>query len=389
MLTIRLAVKNILGAGWRTWLNVVVLSIAFVAIIGVQGVYEGMSRRAIDAMIQMQLGTGQFWHPNYDPYDPFALKDSHAEIPAALDTAVADGNAVPILISQGVVYLKGRMQSVLLKGIPPGQTILKLPTRALSSNSEISAVIGSRMAASLDVQTGDYITVRWRDAEGTFDAADVRIAAVMETTVSAVDNNQIWLALDQLRSMLDMPGQATLVVRGQEIDHLRSAGDWVFRDIDCLTQEIQELVQVKTVSMTIIYTLLMAMALLAIFDTQILSLWHRRREMGTLMALGMTRGKLIQLFTLEGALHALLAILVGAVYGIPLLTWFSYHGFSMPDYAQDAGFAIGEKIFPEYGAGLVIGTTLLVLVSVTVISYLPTRRIADLEPTDALRGRMS
>ena len=348
-----------------------------------------MSRRAIDAMIQMQLGAGQFWHPAYDPYDPFALQDAHGEIPAVLDTAVADGKAVPILISQGVVYLKGRMHSVLLNGIPPEQNVLKIPTSALSSNSEIHVVIGTRMAASLDVKTGDYVTVRWRDAEGTFDAADVMISDVMETTVSAVDNNQIWFALDQLRSMLDMPGEATIIVRGQGIDHLRSAGEWLFRDIDYLTRDIQDLVQMKTVSMTIIYTLLMAMALLAIFDTQILSLWHRRREMGMLMALGMTRGKLIQLFTLEGGLHALLAILVGSLYGIPALTWFAQHGFAMPDYAQDTGFPIGEKIFPEYGAGLVIGTTLLVLISVTVISYLPARRIAKLDPTDALRGRMS
>jgi len=42
-----------------------------------------------------------------------------------------------------------------------------------------------------------------------------------------------------------------------------------------------------------------------------------------------------------------------------------------------------------YSAGLVAATTFLVLVITTIVSYLPTRKIAKLKPTDALRGRMS
>jgi len=35
---LKLALRNLLGARLRTWLNVIVLSFAFVAIIGLQGV---------------------------------------------------------------------------------------------------------------------------------------------------------------------------------------------------------------------------------------------------------------------------------------------------------------------------------------------------------------
>jgi len=53
------------------------------------------------------------------------------------------------------------------------------------------------------------------------------------------------------------------------------------------------------------------------------------------------------------------------------------------------GLTIAERIFPVYGAGLVAGTTLLVLMAVAVVSFLPARKIAKLRPTDALRGRTS
>ena len=107
------------------------------------------------------------------------------------------------------------------------------------------------------------------------------------------------------------------------------------------------------------------------------------------MALGMTRFKVIQLFTLEGALHGVLAALVAAAYGIPFLTWFANTGWALPDSMDDYGFAIGEKIFPAYSIGLVVGTTLLILVITSIVSFIPTRRIAKLKPTDALRGKIS
>jgi len=390
MLTFKLALKNVIGAGIRTWLNVIVLSLAFVLIIGLQGLYQGMADRAKDALIQMELGTGQFWHPEYDPYDPLTLEDSHGKIPGNLQKAAARGDVAPILVTQGTIYPEGRIKTIALKGIPPEQDILALPTQPMETAAvEIPGMIGTRMAKSANLEAGDNITVRWRDAQGTFDAADVTIVEIMHTTVSSVDNGQIWVPLEKLRAMLGMQGEATLIVRGEGAKHLTNAGGWVFRDLPYLTKSIDEIVQTKTVAGSIVYILLLGMALLAIFDTQVLSLWRRRQEMGTLMSLGMTRGMLIRLFTLEGAMHAILAILIGAVYGIPILTWFAKTGFAMPDYGDDFGIPMGEALYPAYGAGLVLGTTLLVFITVTIVSYLPTRKIADLEPTDALRGKMS
>ena len=111
--------------------------------------------------------------------------------------------------------------------------------------------------------------------------------------------------------------------------------------------------------------------------------------MGTLMALGMSRGRLIGLFTLEGAFHGILALVVGAVYGIPILYYFAAKGFPLPDVMDDFGMAMSSTLYPSYGLKLVIATTLLVLITVTFVSFLPTRKISKLKPTDALRGKLS
>jgi putative ABC transport system permease protein len=103
--------------------------------------------------------------------------------------------------------------------------------------------------------------------------------------------------------------------------------------------------------------------------------------------LGMTRTKLIGLFTLEGALHGLLAGILATVYGIPLLWYVARAGWELPAAMDQVGFALGERLFPVYTPALIVGTAVLVLIVTTIVSYLPTRKIAQLKPTDALRGR--
>lgn len=390
MIIPKLAIRNITGAGLRTWLNVVVLSFSFVAIIWLQGIYNGMNNQVEQATVDALYGGGQYWQENYDPYDPLSFDDAHAAIPEALEKRVENGEATPILVRQGTIYPNGRFRSVILKGIDPQQTILAIPSSILENAGEtIPVLIGSRMAKSTGFQKGDKVTAQWRDVNGTFDAQEAEIVEVMKTTVQEIDNGQLWLPLNRLQEMVGMPGEATVVILSKQTAANQNIRGWVFRDLEYLLQDLRAMVQAKTIGASIIYIILLFLAMLAIFNTQVLSIFRRKKEMGTLLALGMTRVKIITLFTLEGAMHAVLAALVAAVYGIPLLVYTAQNGWALPASTDDYGFAIGEKLFPTYSAGLVIGTTLLVLVVTTIVSFLPTRKIARLKPTDALRGKLT
>lgn len=390
MLTVKLAFRNLIGAGLRTWLNVFVLSLAFVMIIWVQGLIQGMSRYAMQAKIDFQAGGGQFWHKDYDPYDPFTFEDSHAPLSSDLAELVSKGQATSILVTSGVIFIDGRAQSAVLRGIDPDQQILNLPTAYLKSEGEeiIPALIGAQMAKQTKLNVGDEVTVRWRDDHGTFDANDVQIRQIMNVSAPSVDQGQIWLPLEGLQEMLQAPGQASLVVLQKEINTVPSGNEiWVHRDLDYLLKDITEMVRIKSASTNILYSLLLFMGLLAIFDTQVLAIWRRRKEIGMLMALGMERSKVIGLFTFEGALHGLLALIVGAIYGIPLLALTLSKGLPLPEMHMNMGIAVPQVLYPTYGLRLLLGTTLLVLVAVTVVSFLPASKIAKLKPTDALRGK--
>lgn len=386
----RLALRNLLGAGLRTWLNIIVLSFSFVILIWLNGLYRGMRVQAEAAQIDAEFGGGQYWQENYDPLDPLTLQDAHSPVPGPLKKMIDNGQATPLLILQATIYPEGRLHAIVMKGIEPDQKILSIPAQFLNNEQEdLPILIGTRMAKNTGLEIGETVTVRWRDALGTFDARDATVVQIMKTTVPTIDQAQIWIPLEKMRSLTRMEDEASLVVLAQEAREFPRIAGWVHRDMDFLLQEIDNLVKTKSAGGSIMYVILLALAMLAIFNTQVLSIFRRRKEMGTLMALGMTRGKVIQLFTLEGALHSILAVVVAAIYGIPLLILSAKQGLAMPSNAGDFGFAIGEKLIPVYGTSLVVGSSLLILLVTTIVSFLPTRKIAKLKPTDALRGKLT
>ena len=385
----KLALRNFLGAGVKAWLRVIVLSLAFVVIIGLQGLYQGVGQQMADAMISTEIGGGQYWHPKYDPQNLMELADAHGPIPSELEPLIGSGRATPILVVQGYMYSGGSFRPVLLKGVDPKQRVLSLPADVLIDSAGASpALIGTRMARDAGLKEDDLATVRWRDAAGTFDAEEIRIARIMNTSVQTVDSGQVWLPLDRLQRMARMNGEATLVVVANGRGAGAAGAGWTFKDHDFLLADVHAMIQTKMLGATVVYAILLFLGMITILDTQVLSIFYRKKEIGTLMALGLTRGAVIRMFTLEGAFNAVLAAVIGAAYGIPLLGLLVTMGIPMPAGTEQMGFSIGDRMYPRYSVFLVLGTTALVFVVTAIVSYLPTRTIARLQPTEALRGRL-
>lgn len=385
----KLALRNILGAGLRTWLNVGALSFGFVVVIWMQGLYEGMLQQMITASVDADYGGGQYWHQVYDPYDPLSLEDAHAKPSFQIQQLIDSEQATPILLVSGAVFPQGRAQPAVLRGIDPAQDIVNIPASALVKKEMIPAMIGERMARDSNLSVGDNVTIRWRDVDGTFDATDVEIVHIMKTTVPGLDFSQLWLAIDDLREMIGTPGESSFIITKK---HYVEPGIkdpvFVFKDLDFLLADERAIYASKQVGSSILYFILLSMAFLAIFDTQVLAIFRRRKEIGTLMALGMNRFEVVSLFTIEGSMYGLLALLVGAMWGIPLMAYTSIIGISFPpEIVEGFGMALGSTLYTSYAPGVYGITLMILMLSVTIVSFLPARKISRMKATDALRGK--
>ncbi|RLD43233.1 MAG: ABC transporter permease [Bacteroidetes bacterium] len=383
-LAFQLAYKNLLGAGLRTWLNAGVLSFAFVIIIFYNGLIDGWNKQASLDGVNWEYASGHLVNNTYDAFDPFSIEEGHGILPTA-----EQDNLSPILIRQATIYPQGRMMAAQLKGIEANQTTLKIPTQLLlSSKADIPALIGKRMAKSTKLKVGDIVLIRWRDRNGTFDADNVTIVGIFDTNVPTIDGGQLWIPIKKLWKMTGLEHHATLFVADEQYKYTKISG-WRFENKEYLLRELTKIISMKKFSGSIMYLLLMAIGLLAIFDTQVLSIFRRQKEIGTYIALGMTRFQVVQLFTAEGSMYSIFATILGSIYGIPILWYLAHNGISFPISGDTVGIIMADRMFPVYGLGLIIGTILLVVVSATIVSFLPARKIAKMNPVEALKGKVS
>jgi len=392
-LLFKIAIKNLLGAKLRTWLNVFVTALSFFMIILFSAMYDGMREHAKQVTIDTEIAGGAYWHPEYDPLDPMTFEDAHAIPPSAVKALVNQGKASPVLVSQASIYPNGRIMPVIMKGITPEQNIVNMPTQMLAGHKEVNipVLIGRSMSNDAKLEVGDTFTIRWLDANRTYDADEGTVVHIMDTENFKLDMGHIWIPLEKAQTMLAMEEEATYVTYAEELSIVENKGDWIPRDVKYLIRDMEALIEADEPNAAIMYIILLCFAGMGIFNAQVLSIFRRGKEIGTLMALGMTRSRVVGLFTLEGGLNALLAGIMTVIFFGPLLWYFGVNGIWLGvDYSDGSmGLIVEKYLIPVYSVGLVMTTTIVVSIIVLIVSYLPSRRIARMNPTDALRGKVT
>ena len=388
----KIAIKNLLGAKLRTWLNVFVTALSFFMIILFSAMYDGMREHAKQVTIDTEIAGGAYWHPEYDPLDPMTFEDAHSIIPRDLKLLVDQKKAIAVLVSQASIYPNGRIMPIIMKGITPEQNIVNMPTQMLVGHEEVAipVLIGRGMAKDANLQVGDAFTIRWLDADRTYDADEGTVVHIMDTENFKLDMGHIWVPLKKAQTMLAMEEEATYVTYSEGVSAVKNKNDWIPRDVKYLIRDMEALIKADEPNAAIMYIVLLCFAAMGIFNAQVLSIFRRGKEIGTLMALGMTRTWVVGLFTLEGGLNAFLAAIMTVILFGPLLWYFGTNGIWLGvDYSDGAmGLIVEKYLIPVYSVGLVVTTTIIVSIIVLIVSYLPSRRIARMKPTDALRGKV-
>jgi ABC-type lipoprotein release transport system permease subunit len=132
----------------------------------------------------------------------------------------------------------------------------------------------------------------------------------------------------------------------------------------------------------ILITVLMIVVIIGILNTLAIAIRERTREIGTLRAIGMQRGKVLWLFVLEMGLLALLGTSAGAVLGVLLGVGLTAARIHVPDAMQI--FLVQERLAFVLDPGAIVRYVVVLTVLVVLASLLPARRAARLRPVTAM-----
>lgn len=383
---VKLAWIQFLRQGARAWLNVAVTGLTLVTLIFMASLLNGFQLQASKNLKSTDVGGGHYRLAGFDILSPTEWEDQTFLPPSFLKN-LKDMDKAEVLVQQGQLFPNRRLYPVQLRGIDSKQQLLSLPLEPLASlEKEVDAIpiiIGTRMAEQSRLNKGDSAVLRWRDRLGAIDARDVRVVEVADFLNPRVDEGVVWLTLDRLRLMTRRQGEVSWVTVRHDFG---PAENLEFLEPDSLMSDVLNLLEQDRRNAKILWAILLFLAGTSVYNSQILNVFKRQKEIGAMMAFGMESKTIVGLFTLEGTISGVGAIFFALILGTPFYYWFQSIGLDI-SHLSASTMPVRERIFLDLHFMEIVWTTLIMLLVIIFSAWRPVQKISNMEPTVALRGK--
>lgn len=324
------------------------------------------------------------------------LVQPRAQRPRSLDqwqkvrntTLAIPGVLVVAPVVEGAAFiLRGDANTgVGVRGIEPESylRLVALNEKIVAGSANVTStdiVIGIKLAKDLGVWTGDKLTLK--AASGV--SSVLFITGIFDYGSQGQNTGSVYVALRTAQSLLGLPGGATSL-------QIKVAAPF---EAEILAQQIAAQPDIKveswiktnaeffkalsgqTLTFFMIRLFVGITAALGIASVLVVSVVQKSKEIGILRATGTTRGQILGVFLLQGAIFGLLGSLFGSLMGWAFLT--AWRGYARN--AEGVPFFTLE-VKPMLFVYVALGATLVG----TLSALFPAQRAARLDPAVAIRG---
>jgi putative ABC transport system permease protein len=447
MITLRIALNNLLASRRRTMFlgaALFLVTMFFVMMLALTGGVLDNLIRASTSISSGHVNIGGYYKTTPSDSQTIILNTSQLkqEAKEALPDAVRIVDRLrgwgKIISDQGTVQtgLNGiaideEREALALLELAPAKDYQESPAdpeRVKGSLDELrkpgSIVIFASAAKRLKVDVGDAVTLRTETLKGQSNTAEATVVAVVrdlgllsswaafvpkQTVVDLYQLKpdvsgavQIWLkdigrseaAMNELRAHLDKKGYAQIEHDGQPffIKLLQTVPneDWTGAKLDVTTWEDEAsfLTQIITGLRAVSFFLVLLLAVvivIGITNTMTIAVRERTREIGTLRAIGMQRGRVLSLFMLEATLLGIFAAGAGGAAGALVSTLIDAAAIQL-DVDAIRVVLLSDKLHLVPRLVDVVAAVLTLTAVSAVAAFLPSLRAARITPVTAMQS---
>ena len=297
--------------------------------------------------------------------------------------------AVSPMVSGSGLALRGEAtQAIALMGVELDRydRIVGLRSKVVSGIARLDpgeAILGRDLAADLGVRVGDRVTLQTTVGSRSISDA-VRVTALVDLGVRDLNRRTVIVPLRAAQSLLGLPGGATVLdmtlkdvwTANELAAELRQRYPYKVESWQENNAQLVSALNAQSVSTALIRGVVMIVVVLGIASVLVVSVVQKRREIGILRAMGATRGQVLRVFLVQGAVVGALGSVLGIVLAVALIWAFTH-------------FVRGSDGLPLFAITLPLATALKVAGIATVCGVLaaiaPARRAAAMDPAQAIR----
>lgn len=290
----------------------------------------------------------------------------------------------PMAAGSGLALRGEASQAISLMGVDLERydRIVGLRSKVVSGVARLApgeAVLGRDLAADLGLRVGDRLRVQ---TTGSSDA--LRVTALVDLGVKELNRRTVIVPLRSAQNLLGLPGGATNIdltvtdvwAAQAMIEALRRQLPYQFESWQESNAQLVSALNAQSVSTSLIRAVVLVVVVLGIASVLVVSVVQKQREIGILRAMGATRGQVLRVFLVQGAVVGAL----GSALGV-LLAWVMVLLFTR--------FVRGADGLPLFDIALPAALALQVAAVATVCGVLaaiaPARRAAAMDPAQAIR----
>jgi lipoprotein-releasing system permease protein len=294
----------------------------------------------------------------------------------------------PVLTGPATFEYKGKNKNVVMQGIgvEAHDSVMYINDNIIEGNfrdlevSPNSVVVGDALAEKLDVEIGDTIDASFPEAN----PINLKVVGIYNSK-TPMDETLAFTSLSTVQDFLDVSNVVTtILVRGND----RERAQAISEEIDAMgypasgwketNPEIIQTLKVEGTSNAITLGLIIIIASFGIVSTLFMSVMEKTKEIGMLMAMGVSRRSILIIFVMESGILGLLGGLLGVMLGAALALYMGSY-----DYGFEVMAGITSIPFVVRIQDAVIIVTFTFLLNLIAGIY-PASRASKLKPVEAI-----
>ncbi|MBA3504974.1 MAG: ABC transporter permease [Betaproteobacteria bacterium] len=397
-----LPARNLVRRPKRTGTALLAIVSGIVALLLAGGYIQWVYFAMREGTILAHLGHLQIVRPGFfesgksDPFRYLLPKDERVLNDFAKESGVV--TVAPRISLSGLVSHGDSTLAFIGEAIDPSrekelsESLVIVDGASLREGDPDAVMFGEGLARNLGVGVGDRVVLLVTQASGGINAVELSVRGTFSTVTKAYDDAALRLPIETARRLLRIEGAHTWVILLDDTDRttnlatsLRgrlSPSDFQVVPWYDLADFYNKTVALFSKQVDIVKIIISAIIVLGITNSMMMSVMERTGEIGTAMALGAERRRVLGSFITEGALLGIFGGLIGLAIAFPLGILISRIGIPMPAPPGMAHGFVGQiLITPRLAAeGLA-----LAIVTAVLASIYPAWRASRLSIVDALR----
>lgn len=404
MLTVKLAIRNLLRNTRRTVLTVMLIGFSLAALILTEALTLGMLDVLVNSITKNLTGEAQIHATDYRKnFDIDLYLNDTDEIREFLTNDNSVDAFSERIISGGMIASSYNVSTGLLYGVVPSneRQVTQL-AEAITEGSYLSEqpgeiLIGKEMADLLEVGLGDRIVITLSEANsGELAQALFRVSGVFHFGIKALDKNVVFGNLEQVRQVTGLSTNQSheFALKFASPGFARDPNTPVFKRYNSeqvetlnwldLNKSIAAIIEMSGLASLMVGSILFILAGLGVINSMFMSIYERIYEFGVTKALGTQPRRLAMLIMTEAFLIALVSCAAGMAMGYFFGSYAATNGVPMGEF-QISGIAIDNRVLMRLEWYQFVNFPLYVICLTLVAAIYPARFTARIVPTEALQ----